>query len=148
MSTQEEPKRDVIVEIRYSSYTPAQKRATQKYRNDNKDKVNEQRKKYYQARKESDPGFLEYKRAKAKEYYNKAKQRSQNIVSEIPQPDAPVADVVGVLSSMSHPEGTTIDEVVLAPPDEVVLAPPDEEPVSQKPAKIKVICKQRKTAVV
>ena len=35
------------VVIKYSSYTDAQKRATQKYRNANRDKVNEQRKKYY-----------------------------------------------------------------------------------------------------
>lgn len=60
--------------IKYSSYTPAQKRATQKYRENNKDKVNEQRKKYYQNRKERDPQFLEYKRAKAKEYYQLKKQ--------------------------------------------------------------------------
>ena len=43
-----------------STYTDAQRRATQKYRTENKEKVNEQRKKYYQARKESDPHFLEY----------------------------------------------------------------------------------------
>ena len=55
--------------VKYSSYTEAQKRATQKYRSNNKDKVNEQRKKYYLQRKESDPNFLEYKRAKAREYY-------------------------------------------------------------------------------
>ena len=60
--------------IKYSSYTPAQKRATQKYRENNKDKVNEQRKKYYQNRKERDPNFLEYKRNKAKEYYKLKKQ--------------------------------------------------------------------------
>lgn len=59
--------------IKYSSYTPAQKRATQRYRQNNKEKVNQQRKKYYEDRKERDPKFLEYKRAKAKEYYNKKK---------------------------------------------------------------------------
>ena len=57
-------------------YTEAQKRATQKYRSNNKDKVNEQRKKYYQQRKENDPEFLEYKRAKAREYYQRKKQSS------------------------------------------------------------------------
>lgn len=62
--------------IKYSSYTEAQKRATQKYRSNNKDKVNEQRKKYYQQRKENDPEFLEYKRAKAREYYQRKKQSS------------------------------------------------------------------------
>ena len=136
MSTQEEPKRDVIVEIRYSSYTPAQKRATQKYRNDNKDKVNEQRKKYYQSRKESDPTFLEYKRAKAKEYYTKAKQRALTTPPETPQPDAPADNVVGVLSSMSHPEGMKVEDIVLQPPEE----PP-------KPIKTKVLLTQKKKVV-
>ena len=56
-----------------SSYSDAQKRATQKYRANNKEKVNEQRKKYYQHRKETDPSFLEYKRQKAREYYQKKK---------------------------------------------------------------------------
>ena len=60
-------------EVKYSSYTPAQKKASQQYRLNNKDKINEQRKKYYQARKEHDPNFLEYKRIKAREYYEKKK---------------------------------------------------------------------------
>ena len=60
-------------DIKYSSYTEAQKRATKKYRENNKEKVNEQRKKYYQNRKAKDPKFLEYKRIKAKEYYQKKK---------------------------------------------------------------------------
>lgn len=62
-----------IPTIKYSSYTPAQKRASQLYRQKNKAKINEQRKKYYQMRKEKDPQFLEYKRMKAKEYYEKKK---------------------------------------------------------------------------
>jgi hypothetical protein len=61
------------VVIKYSSYTDAQKRATQKYRSNNKDKINEQRKKYYNERKETDPEFLEYKRIKSKEYYTRKK---------------------------------------------------------------------------
>lgn len=141
MSTHEEPKRDVIVEIRYSSYTPAQKRATQKYRNDNKDKVNEQRKKYYQTRKESDPAFLEYKRAKAKEYYVKAKLRVQNTITEIPQPDAPANEVVGVLSAMSHPEGTLVEDIIK--PIDAVIVPSD----THKPATKKVLLTQRKKIV-
>lgn len=56
-----------------NTYSDAQKRANKKYRENNKDKVNEQRKKYYLKRKESDPKFLEYKRLKAKEYYQKKK---------------------------------------------------------------------------
>jgi hypothetical protein len=57
----------------YSSYTEAQKRATKKYREQNKEKVNAQRKKYYDDRKAKDPNFLSYKREKAKEYYIKKK---------------------------------------------------------------------------
>lgn len=60
-------------EIQKTKYTDAQKKATKKYRENNKDKVNEQRKKYYQNRKTKDPSFLEYKRLKAKEYYQKKK---------------------------------------------------------------------------
>ena len=142
MSTQGEPKRDVIVEIRYSSYTPAQKRATQKYRNDNKDKVNEQRKKYYQTRKETDPAFLEYKRAKAKEYYTKAKLRNKSEAEETPQPEAPVAEVVGVLSSMTHPEGTRVEDII---------SPALEEPepsIPPRPVTKKVLLTQKKKTVI
>lgn len=69
MNTEIEIKPTVI----YSSYTEAQKRATQKYRVANKDKVNERRKLYYQQRKTKDPEFLEYKRQKAREYYQRNK---------------------------------------------------------------------------
>ena len=70
-------------QIKYSSYTPAQKKASQVYRMKNKDKINEQRKKYYQARKAADPMFLEYKRKKAKEYYEKKKlDKSTSIVAK------------------------------------------------------------------
>ena len=70
-------------QVKYSSYTPAQKKASQVYRMKNKDKINEQRKKYYQARKEADPAFLEYKRKKAKEYYEKKKiEKATGIVAK------------------------------------------------------------------
>lgn len=59
--------------VKYSSYTEAQKKATQKYRIENKEKVNLQRKNYYIDRKEKDPSFLDYKRLKAREYYIKRK---------------------------------------------------------------------------
>jgi len=58
----------------YTSYSDAQKKATKKYRENNKEKVNKQRKEYYLRRKEKDPNFLVYKRNKAKEYYNKKKE--------------------------------------------------------------------------
>lgn len=69
------------------AYTEAQKRATQKYRENNKDKVNEQRKKYYQERKDVDPHFLEYKRIKAKEYYRRKKEALEKITAELEQLD-------------------------------------------------------------
>lgn len=69
-------------EVKYSSYTDAQKKATKKYRENNKDKVNEQRKKYYLSRKEKDPNFLPYKRQKAKEYYQKKKELKKALIEE------------------------------------------------------------------
>ena len=56
------------------TYTEAQKKATKKYRETNKSKVNEQRKKYYHDRVKNDPDFVEYKRQKAREYYQRKKQ--------------------------------------------------------------------------
>lgn len=73
MNTEVEIKPTII----YSSYTDAQKRATQKYRVANKDKVNERRKLYYQQRKAKDPEFLEYKRKKAREYYQRKKDKTE-----------------------------------------------------------------------
>ena len=68
-----------------STYTDAQRRATQKYRTENKEKVNEQRKKYYQARKESDPHFLEYKKQKAREYYLRKKETISSKKADTPE---------------------------------------------------------------
>lgn len=59
--------------VRYSSNTPAQRNANKKYRENNKERVNEQRRVYYQKKKDVDPTFLEIKRSKAREYYNKKK---------------------------------------------------------------------------
>jgi len=49
--------------------------SNQKYRIANREKINAQRKVYYQTRKESDPKFLEYKRIKSKEYYERKKMK-------------------------------------------------------------------------
>lgn len=68
-----------------TTYTDAQRRATQKYRTENKEKVNEQRKKYYQARKESDPHFLEYKKQKAREYYLRKKESISSKKADTPE---------------------------------------------------------------
>lgn len=68
--------------VKYSSYTQAQKNASKKYRANNRDRVNEQRKAYYKLRKESDPQFLEVKRAKAREYYLKKKGQDPEDVKQ------------------------------------------------------------------
>jgi hypothetical protein len=49
--------------------------SNQKYRIANREKINAQRKVYYQTRKEADPKFLEYKRTKSKEYYERKKMK-------------------------------------------------------------------------
>ncbi len=54
-----------------------------------RERLNEQRKKYYIAKKEKDPNFLEYKRMKAKEYYMKKKAERQLEVYDV-QPTEPV----------------------------------------------------------
>ena len=115
----------------YSTYSPAQKRATQKYRINNKDKVNEQRKKYYITRKEKDPEFLAYKRAKAKEYYQKKKGISKPdivivtvpVVEEIIIPEPiieSIPDVIEVVEkkkrkvtkkALSIPEPIKVEEI-------------------------------------
>lgn len=87
------------VKIVYSSYTQAQKKATTKYRETHKDQVNEQRKKYYEARKAIDPAFLEYKRVKAREYYLKKKELKKELtlvkefLPETIRPNTPI-DIV------------------------------------------------------
>jgi hypothetical protein len=96
------------IEVKYSSYTPAQKKASQLYRHNNKEKINAQRKKYYQKRKDSDPTFLEYKRVKAREYYEKKKldkvvkpeatpeesKIEEPIKVEAEKPDAPLPELL------------------------------------------------------
>ena len=72
-----EPLKQEPYNVIYSSYTESQKKATLKYREKNRDKVNEQRKIYYKQRKENDPQFLEYKRAKSREYYQRKKSEKE-----------------------------------------------------------------------
>lgn len=55
------------------TYTESQKKAIIKYRENNKDKINEQRKKYYNIKKENKE-FMEYKRIKSKQYYHNKKK--------------------------------------------------------------------------
>lgn len=106
-------KENVIV--KYSSYTEAQKKATQKYRNNNRDKVNEQRKKYYKERCESDPNFLEYKRLKAKEYYLRKKTK----VDFIDEPEVPAHVIEEVVNMVVVEPIPIIEEVVVPEVEEV-----------------------------
>jgi len=118
--------------VKYSSYTPAQKKASQAYRLKNKEKINEQRKKYYLTRKESDPKFLEYKRTKAKEYYEKKK-----------------LDKV-VKSDISPDVKTDVDvEVVKVDPSvmEVIVTIPDIDSVI-KPVEVVIKKKKEKKVLV
>ena len=106
------------IEVKYSSYTPAQKKASQLYRQNNKEKINTQRKKYYQKRKESDPTFLEYKRVKAREYYEKKKldkvvkpevvleepKIKEPIKVESEKPDPPLPELLKEAMTSSLPE--------------------------------------------
>ena len=118
--------KEIIKEvIRYSSYTEAQKRATKKYRENNKEKVNERRKLYYQQRKEKDPAFLEYKRTKAREYYHRKREASKAKPT--------VEEVIETLQlSLEPPAKETIIEPV-APEGKI------EKPKKTRTKKIKVV---------
>ena len=67
------------IQIIYSSYTPAQARAIKKYRQNNKQKINDLQKKYYDERKD-DEEYLQMKRNKAKEYYYRRKNNIENLI--------------------------------------------------------------------
>ena len=112
---------EVKQDVKYSSYTPAQKKASQLYRQNNKEKINEQRKKYYQTKKLNDPTFLEYKRIKAKEYYEKKKldkvvkpevtpeesKIEESIVVEPEKPVEPLPELLKEAIAAPLPEETT-----------------------------------------
>ena len=129
---------EVSPEIKYSSYTPAQKKASQLYRLKNKDKINEQRKKYYQTRKESDPTFLEYKRTKAKEYYEKKKL--DKVVIPLVSPD--VKTEVEVLVVKVDPIIT--DAIVTCPVVDSVIKVPDEVIKKKKVKKVVTVVEPTK----
>jgi hypothetical protein len=133
--------------IRYSSYTPAQKRATQKYRANNKDKVNEQRKAYYEARKEADPEFLAYKREKAKEYYQRKKASipaSEEPV-EVPETPMPESVIESIPAIVESPLDSGVEDVPVEVPSAKVKKPraprkkaikPDELPSLEVPVEL------------
>jgi hypothetical protein len=114
---------EIKSEVKYSSYTPAQKKASQLYRQNNKEKINAQRKRYYQKRKENDPNFLEYKRIKAREYYEKKKL--DKVVKAEAKPEVK-EEVIIKEEEKTQPE--IIKEVNIAPV-------PETEPLKKKRSK-------------
>lgn len=86
----------------------------QKYRIANREKINEQRKKYYQTRKEADPKFLEYKRMKSKEYYERKKMKKAEAVS--PEKHVEMGDNSD--SDLSQSSVESKPEVVVEPTSE------------------------------
>ena len=64
-------------------YSDAQKRASEKYRMNNKDKLNTQRQCYYSKKKEEDPLYLEKKRQKSREYYLKKKNSKEPVTGKL-----------------------------------------------------------------
>ena len=121
-----EPLKQEPYNVIYSSYTESQKKATLKYREKNRDKVNEQRKIYYKQRKENDPQFLEYKRAKSREYYQRKKAEKEVDVSiDEPKEEEKVIEEQQVIDSKP------IEEEVLEEVKEV-----KEKPKRTKKVKI------------
>jgi len=135
----------------YSSYTPAQKKATLKYREQNKEKINTQRKEYYKKKVSEDPAFLEYKRKKAKEYYDRKKLLKGKLPEPVkatpPEPvPEPVPEVVEVKPEAPEPvvepvkkvkvkKGKVVEPVVDVIKEEVLKVdlPPVVEEVKTKP---------------
>jgi hypothetical protein len=118
---------EVKQDVKYSSYTPAQKKASQLYRQNNKEKINEQRKKYYQIKKINDPTFLEYKRIKAKEYYEKKKL--DKVVKPVDEPEE---------SKIEEPitvEPATPDAPLPELLKEAITSPLPDEPKKSKKSK-------------
>ena len=117
-----------------TTYSEAQKKATAKYRQNNKEKVNEQRKKYYQARKDKDPQFLEYKRTKAKEYYQRKKIHNDAVEDFIEERRLKSKDFI---KSEDH---TPIElpkiESIPIPEPEPLPTPPAEKPKRTRTKKV------------
>ena len=122
---------EVKQDVKYSSYTPAQKKASQLYRQNNKEKINEQRKKYYQSKKLNDPTFLEYKRVKAREYYEKKKRAKVAIPEAILEESKIVESVVEPVVEPEKPV-----EVLPELLKEAIATPlPEEAPEPKKKSK-------------
>jgi hypothetical protein len=136
----------------YSSYTEAQKRATKKYRENNKDKVNLQRKKYYEERKAKDPSFLEQKRNKAKLYYQKKKAEkalAKTLSLEVPITDPLEEDAEGIelkeipqnkqdieLPPFPHLEIEPVNDFIIESSSEPVIEKPKRKSRTTKTPKV------------
>lgn len=127
--------------IKYSSYTDSQKRATKKYRENNKDKVNEQRKKYYYDRKAKDPSFMLMKRNKAKEYYYKKKSLKAN------EPKENEEEVKEEVKEEPKPEVITMT-LVDVPANEDLTASEDESKKPKPKRTYKPRAKKNKSTIV
>jgi hypothetical protein len=118
--------------LKYSSYTEAQKKATTKYRNANKEKINEMRKAYYLKRKENDKEFIEYKRKKAREYYHKKKQEKEHLKQNLKE------------QKPEEPKVEEIKEVVIVEvPAEEIQAKIINEPKIDKVIKSKRVLRKK-----
>jgi hypothetical protein len=107
--------------------------ANQKYRIANREKINEQRKKYYQVRKEADPKFLEYKRMKSKEYYDRKKTSKAGQVA----PEKPVEMGDNSDSDLSQSSTESIPDIKEVKIENESLEIPVEEPLEKKSKKRK-----------
>ena len=108
--------------------------SNQKYRIANREKINLQRKKYYQTRKEADPKFLEYKRMKSKEYYERKKMKKAEAVS----PESQVEMGDNSDSDLSQSSVESKPEVVDEPVCESLKLPdvkPDVKETKKRKAK-------------
>jgi hypothetical protein len=108
--------------------------SNQKYRIANREKINEQRKKYYQTRKEADPKFLEYKRMKSKEYYERKKMKKADVI--LPEKQVEMGDNSD--SDLSQSSEETKPEVIDEPICESLKLPdviPDVKESKKRKAK-------------
>jgi len=89
--------------IKNSLCTESQKKATKKYRTNNKDKINETRKLYYAKRKENDKDFIIYKRKKAREYYQRKKALKQLELKNNSISSNVVEPIISIISPIIEP---------------------------------------------
>lgn len=113
------------MEVKYSSYTEAQKRATKKYRQSNKDKVNEQNKKYYSNKKDGDENFLLMKNLKGKLTYQVRKLNKLVIDGKITQ-----VEYDDKYTNLLHKYNSDLAD--LQPRDEPTPSSPTDEPTDSE----------------